>query len=551
VVLTPTGRRAASDIVTPNGVPVLTLNAGLLFVNVLDADTGLVIREDGSIRTIHTNDPSVPIRDQGSRPTRLPPDPREKPGDNPQGGTRPDPTRRTGVATATGRTGTGRTGTPTGTGGPTGTGTVGPTGTTTTTVSTTTTTAPPPTTPSRADYTPTDVAASARGDRTILVAWTPPPRGATSYRIYRTDNDTVVGTEAGGATSTILSGLPLGQRIAFVVEAVTPAGDFRSAASNDVSAYGQPGAPNVTIQLVARTPNTVTLSVMVDVVSDGGSPITSYDITVSRTSGQPIASAVGVSMASRPYQATATCTSIPDICLSGGDVTATATLNNQAGAGPSSAPTVNVGPPPPFNVNENVAVMMVSAGGKCFDRGSMSLQNCNGSPWQFWTPKNTGDLTSAVDAACLEHRQRTRLGITAARDDECRNREDSVRWVHLGGGNERHFRGEGLSRCIAVLGDPSADFTPVNLANCALNDSDRWFLYKQQPGVPMAAAARPAGLTGGQSGVDSGGGGPAGGGSAGGGSAGGEGGLGGSVAILLFGPLAIALARQRLRRRAG
>jgi hypothetical protein len=389
------------------------------------------------------------------------------------------------------------------------------------------------------EYTPTGVTAEARSDSTVLVSWTAAPRGANGYRIRRADTDVEVGAVAGGAVSTIISGLPLGQPVAFVVEALTPAGNFRSAPSNAVSAYGRPGGPNVSVQLLARTPASITLAVTVDVVTDGGNAVTSYDIAVATASGTPLGGGQGVPIGQRPFQVVATCTTTAEICLSGGDVVATATLANAAGAGPPSSAGGTVAPPPPFNVNENAPVMMVSAGGKCLDR-DLNLHTCNGGTGQLWTPRNLGDLLSAIDRACLEHRGRTRLGFTSQSDDECRNREDSVRWVHLGGGNERHFRGEGLSRCIAVLGDVRGEGTPVNLQNCQFNDQDRWFLYKQQPGVPMAAAARAA-AAGGQSDVDRNRGVEDGG--------RGDGGLGGSVAVLLFGPLVIAVLRRRNRRR--
>jgi len=354
-----------------------------------------------------------------------------------------------------------------------------------------------------------------------------------------------VATAGGGATSAIASMIPLGQQLTFVVEAVTPIGSFRSTPSNAVSAYGRPGSPAVSIALAARAPDSLTLDVTVDVVSDGGSMVTSYDISVT-AAGRQVGSAQGVAFAQRPYRMVVTCGSFSEICLGGGDVVATASLNNAAGGGPPASTAVNVSAPPAFNVNENAPAMMVSAGGKCLDR-DLLLHTCNGSAGQRWTPRNLGDFLSGADGFCLEHRARNRLGFTSPGDDECRNREDSVRWVHIPStpvNSLRRFRGEGLSRCITVLGDPAGEGTPVNLRDttsfCSGTDADLWFLYKQQPGVSMAAAALASNAAAGA---------PAGSAAAGSAPGSSDGALGTSGAALLLLPVFAGMVR-RWRRRA-
>jgi len=311
-----------------------------------------------------------------------------------------------------------------------------------------------------------------------------------SYQIVLVNTAAVVSTEPAGATATIIGGLPLGQQVTFVVVALEANGTpHTSAESNPVSAFGRPGGPAVSLQLVARTPSSVTIDVFVDVLSHGGSTVGSYDVTLSG-SGRTLGTALGVPIAQRPYRIIGTCVNDAELCLSGGDVTATATLYNQAGAGPPASTTNNVPAPPGFDVNQNVPVMVVSAGGKCLHRSgsSVHLLTCNGSAEQQWRPRNLGDFLSGVDGACLEHERGSVLGFTRAGDDECKNREDRVRWVHLQiSGNTRHFRAEGRSTCIAVLGDVSSDFTPVNLGTCSFDNQTRWYMYKQQPGVPMAA----------------------------------------------------------------
>jgi len=297
---------------------------------------------------------------------------------------------------------------------------------------------------------------------------------------------------AGNANFTIVTtGVPVGQQIAFIVEAVTPARTYRSAPSNPVTAYGIPAGPNVSVNLAARTPNSVTLDVSVDVVSDGGSPVTSYDLTVSGGFG----GAQGIPITQRPYRVTVTCRSFGEVCLAGADVTATASLTNAAGIGPPNSTTVNVPAPPTYFRNIYDPVMLVSAGGKCFDR-DFALHACNGNSSQLWIPRDLGDILSAPDRACLDHEARTRLGLSAASVGNCRSRDDPDRWVFLppdNAGNLRRFRGEGLSRCITVLGDPAGEGTPVNLrdstSQCSGTDQDLWYLYKQQPGVPTTAAS--------------------------------------------------------------
>src|SRR5262249_26586355 len=141
-------------------------------------------------------------------------------------------------------------------------------------------TQPPPTTrpaptqgPRPEDYTPTGVTAQARPATTVLVSWTPTPHPPTSSPVLRTSTREPGGTPASAATSVIVN-LPPGVTTSFVVEAVTTAGDFRSQPSNAVSAYGRPGGPNLAIQLAARGPATLTLRITLDVVDNGGNPVT-------------------------------------------------------------------------------------------------------------------------------------------------------------------------------------------------------------------------------------------------------------------------------------
>lgn len=333
------------------------------------------------------------------------------------------------------------------------------------------------------------------GNGSATVSWNaapvPPPGG---YRILRADTRAEVSTAGAGAGSAIVPNLPAGLRIAFVVEALHPGvgtGSFPSGSSPEVLVFGTPGGPTVALQVVARGPSSVTVRATVGAVNDGGRPINSYDISVRSDISGRTASGNRVPFG-QTFDAVLPCDALFDLCLSGGTVTATATLYSDAGAGAPGSGSATVDPPPPFNVFNNQFVMFVSMGGKCMDRNPfLTLQECDGSAEQLWVPRDLGDLLSQVDRSCLQH-EGNNLGLSMATDGNCRDRDDPVRWVHFPQNNPtanpRHYRGEGRSGCIAVLGDVRTVGTRVDLVGCAFNDQDRWFMYTQPPGLPMAAA---------------------------------------------------------------
>jgi len=541
LVLDADGKRARADLVTAAGAgPELVVNADVLFVNVPDAATGLAVLPDGSVKQINTHDPRIPVVDPSARPTAVPdqmrnrPTPPDRPVPSATSRTRtPGPT--TPGATATGRP-TAGPGSPTATRSTSASGP--PTGTATLPAPTTrpAPTQPPPTTrpaptqgPRPEDLTPTGVTAQANPDNSVTVRWTPAPIRPTSYRILRTDTGEQVQTATADATFAIVTGLPAGLTTSFIVEAVAVAGSFRSQPSNVVSAYGRPGGPTVTIQLAARGPTTMTLRVTVDEVDNGGSPITVYDIEVSG-GGRTLASQMDVPIGQRPFQVDLVCTGWADLCLSGGTVTAIGTLHNAAGAGPPTSTSATVDPPPPFDVNQNVPVALVSTGGKCLDR-DLRLHTCNGGASQLWTPRNTGVITSAVDGGCLAHNGGNTLSLTSGSNGECLNRHKNKRWRHQpNSGSQRVFQGEDRSVCIAVIGPVDGEGAPVNLETCRYNGQELWFLYKQQPGVPVTAfaPARSGGAAARPSSADA----P----------------IGAPVTALLLLPIVVGLVRRRGRR---
>jgi hypothetical protein len=567
IVLDAAGRRAGTDITTARD-PELVLHAGLLIVNVPGAPNGFVVKPDGTTQQIQTDDPRVPVHDPDSQPTALPPGlglrptkprpPTNQQGQNPNGGSpRQSEGSRPGTPppSSTGTTSGGPTANPaTGTPGPTpGGGTPGPTTpgspvpttpdpgpstpdpgpttpdpvpTTPDPVPTTpdpvpTTPDPGPTTPDPADLTPTGAIAEARTDSSVQVSWAPPRIPPTDYRILRAETGEQLATTGGGATSSIVTGLALGQPVSFVVEAVSAAGSFRSAPSNAVVAFGRPGSPNIGIELVTRSPTAITLRVSVDVVTDGGSPVTSYDLSVSTGAGRNLLTVQGVPIGQRPYQFVATCSEPGDICLSGGGLNAAATLVNAAGAGPPATTAFSVPEPPAFAFGQ--PFMMVSAGGKCMD-ADLRLHVCGGSAGQMWIHNNGGAITNQSNGWCLAANDTLHL----ARDG-CSERPK--RWSRVNAvGNTAMIQNQDSGReCVYVAGDVAGEGVQVlDREGCGNSAQERWTAYRQQAGVPMTAAT-PAALTG-----------PIGGGAK-------DGPLGAPAIALLLLPLAVGLVRRRGR----
>jgi len=488
VVLDPDGHKVGSDLRTkPGGSPEVVTNAGLLFVNDPDDARGLVVLPDGSVEPIQTHDPQVPAVDPDTRPTALPPGmgvrPTEQPRQPPPTG-RPDPgqgptTRPTGAVTGPG----GQTSRPPfgggpGTGSPSGSPSPGPSGTPTpvpttptTAVPTTavpTTTAPTTQGPRPQDFTPTNATAQTQPNGTVLVSWTAPPIAPVSYQILRSDTSAPVGTAPAGATSTIITGLPPGQSIAFVVVAVTPTGTFPSAPSNAVAAYGQPGGPSLALVVVARAPHAVWVRVTVSVVDNGGSPVTAYDLTV-ESGGRTLASAMNVPVSQNQYQAQLSCVNMDDICLSGGTVQVSGTLYNAAGAGPITRTPFGINPPDPWQYEGTI--MLATTGGKCLDSDLLIRTCASAAGGQFWAIRARGNIYNLGLRRCLS----TEGGLHLATSG-CTERPR--RWDLLGSGNtHRTIRNQESTRCIYVQGDPAADFVPFRDRRPCLFDAQEQLAF--------------------------------------------------------------------------
>lgn len=486
VVLDSDGHRSGDDLRTSSlGTPELVLNAGLLIVNVVGASAGLVVLPDGTTKPLRTDDPGLPVQDPAGRPTALPSgmgivttSPQRR-GQSPtpqsgQGGRAAStPPRNTGPSGAgpsgTGSSGAGSTGTASGT--PSGKASSGPTATSrpTGTAGPTATPRPSPSRPSPsttspaprpADFTPTGVAVQARPDGSVLVSWKAPPNTPSQYRILPADTGAQLATALGGATSAIVSSPPIGQSVRYVVEAVFPGASYRSAPSDPVTAYGRPGAPRVSVQLLWRTPAQVGLSVTVEVVDNGGQPVDTYGVSVTAGSGHMSGSA-SVPIGQNPYQVVVSCTGgTADLCFSGGPVTAAATLHNPAGTGPEGAVTATIDPEPAWQYGTNV--LIATSGGKCLDQ-SLRVRTCDGSAGELWQFLRTGDIRNPSHSNnCLASNN----GLHFA-SDGCTDAEK--RWdLNPAGSFTYTIRNQSTHRCLYVNGDPAGENVPFADRNCQL-----------------------------------------------------------------------------------
>lgn len=373
------GAVAAPPITLPAGRPELVLNAGLLIVNVIGAEMGKVIKPDGTVQDIRTRDPLQPAADPTRRPTAVPSNLRRP---------SPDPTRADGPSPTVGPSrGVNTSGSPS-------PATTGPR-----TPSPLPSSPPPP-----ANYTPVGVpGATARPDGTVQVVWQPAATRPASYRILRADNQTAVQTLADGAgNSAIFGGVPLGQDIAFIVEAVGPDGKgYRSAQSNPVRAYAPPAAARITsASLQRRLPQVLTVQVMVDVAGDGGSTVTGYDLTIQDGRGVR-ATARNLNLGQRPWNLDIQCTDLNDLCFKGGGITISASLYNAAGVGPAGSAGSSIGEQAMFFYNANPTVMIVSSDVRCWNTGHF-LQTCDpNSAGDLWVVRNNGPIVMAPNGNCI------------------------------------------------------------------------------------------------------------------------------------------------------
>jgi hypothetical protein len=316
----------------------------------------------------------------------------------------------------------------------------------------------------------------------VQVTWTPPAvRPDRGYDLVRVDTGAVVVTSLPAATSAIISGLPRGQ-FQFIVVADDSTGRYPSAPSNFVATFGLPAGPQVNAALAARSPTAFQLSVSIAVTDDGGSPITSYDISATYTTGNGDAKqATAVPIGQNPYLLTMDCRGTADPCLAGGPVTITVALTSAAGTGAPTTTVADVSPPNLWAYNR--PALFVTVDGRCLD-ASFTVQPCTGSVSQMWIPSDRGSiLNQARPGQCL--RNGSAISFTV---DDCTS--DSRRWNRVllaanGNGapiaNSGFLQGENPHRCIYASGGG------VNLRQpCFFNDEERLYIFTIT--IPMALA---------------------------------------------------------------
>jgi len=482
IVVDPDGG-PGQDIVTPPGEQIeLVFNAGMLLVNIRDGQNGLVIMADGAVKEIRTHDPNLPVTVPTPMPSAMP---SNMDRGNQQNSPKP---RVTGGPPRTGTPSPTATGTGTGGGSPRPSG-GGPTRSPT---------APPSSpAPNPQQLTPTGVQATARSDGSVLVSWTAPQIAPASYRIVRADDpNQVVAAVGGAATSAIIPpGLPVGQPVAFFVDAITPAGKpYRSSQSPSVTPFNTPAAPTIqSVVIAARTPVQITLRVTIEPNGDGGSQLSTYDVTLFDSGNRTLAAAQGVPIGQRPVDLTVSCNSNGDLCLSGGDVNVRATVYNAAGAGLPANRGSNIPYPASYDRggDSGQVIMIVSSGSKCLDRTGreMFLRTCNGSPGQLWRAKSTGDIHSTIDDQCLWSDDPGKLLM---KNDNCTNAERRYDDLQVNR-NERSLENDEHKVCILAIGDPAGEGVPVRTTNgrCTFGPAERWTFFKPvQPLQTVAVVTR-------------------------------------------------------------
>lgn len=196
----------------------------------------------------------------------------------------------------------------------------------------------PPTAPTAA----TGVGASAAGDGSVTVSWTPASSGADAYVVAPEGGS---GTQVdGAATSVVLRDVPAGAGVRFVVQTRLGGAVAQSAPSNAVTVAGPPGAPGaVSASLAGRSGDSLSVALSFSAAAENGSPVTSY---TAHWSGGGVSGSAGV-----PAGGTTLAVGCAgrELCTAGGTLQVTVVARNGVGDGPggSGAVTVPAPPPPP------------------------------------------------------------------------------------------------------------------------------------------------------------------------------------------------------------
>ncbi|MBO0871036.1 MAG: fibronectin type III domain-containing protein, partial [Micromonosporaceae bacterium] len=240
--------RQVGPIPSPTGASEMVDNGDMLFINFPGDDSAVVVDQNGAVRQLSTDAPSVPARDLNAAPTTVPSqgDRGANRGPQPPQATHRQPTNPSNGGQGTNaprhspRTNASANGTPSadpsGTADPTttpspvsspvpsgGTLSDGPTAEPPSPTQPSPTKASPP--PDPATYTPTGVVAQAIDNSWIQLTWTPPPAGAPQlYRYLDAATGAELGSTAapGGQNSATITTVPPGTTLSIVVEATYP-----------------------------------------------------------------------------------------------------------------------------------------------------------------------------------------------------------------------------------------------------------------------------------------------------------------------------------------
>jgi hypothetical protein len=318
----------------------------------------------------------------------------------------------------------------------------------------------------------------------VIVSWTPPRIPPDSYRIVREDTGEAVAFPPSGVDEARLTGL-VGQQIRFTVVAVTGGREYASQPSPPATPVPPPDAPTVSMQLVALAPTGFTVRVAVGVVA----PATSYSVSVTVNGTSRVANRTDLAPNAPTSDFTFPCTGGGDPCLTGGSVTASATMTSEAGIGPPGTASLTIPGPPGFAFGQYF--MYVSTGGKCLDV-DLKLHTCTGSAGQLWV--HVGDraaIRNQSNNRCLAVNDAIHLA-----GDGCG--DDPKKWTRLNVvGNEALLFASIGGECVRIIGDPAGEGVPVaDPKNCTNAPTERWTAWRPPGGVPLASAStQPASLT--------------------------------------------------------
>jgi hypothetical protein len=498
LVLDRDGRAAQPPIRTPPGPVEFVLNAGMLFIHSPRQQSAVVVDPTGQLHPVRTDDATLPVRDPDAQPTAVPSPPRHTRGGTPEAGN--TPRHRT----------------------------LGPAPSPAPSPPPSPSPLPSPTQPSSTQVSPTQVSptqvsptprqgsgcppgapvdpvlspfgrplATADPNGSVRIAWNKPPGVPDSprlpgplngYEIRRSDTGQPVANTGPAATSAVITTLATGSTLELEVLAVytnsssgpPPCLVYASSGpSNTVTVIGLAGAPgNIRAQITARTPSTMTLSINFDVTSDGGSPPTSYDLTIDGPDipNSPLRQ-MAVGIGSRPRSVDIACGSTATLCSKGGTINVTIAVNTAAGGGQPATQPIAI-PAPTFALPGNL--YLVGPGNQCLDvRGGdttnkmpLVMDPCNDAASEHWMVSN--EAVTVLQAPndplgtpkCADVRNESTARLAVVQIYNCKNIAGQ-RFAQLSRGyGAVSFRGSLTSWCLHVVNDSRSPGAGLEMSDC-------------------------------------------------------------------------------------